>query len=871
MPMRRRNDSAITNEEEVVSLSQLRRQREDQVHAAAPCFGLLPHLSTPQHNASFWFHSQSSRNEPFLIIPDKDDNVVTDSPTSDFTPLYLLEIIGARGLPDETVDSYVKVSNGGTLVHRTDTVWNDANPIWTIETKSLCLLRLPEILEQSRNHTEDTSLSPQEASAKYNCIVFEVCHDTPFPKRLGSLRVPCQEFSNAAATGNRTQYNLKMAEGASTKATFAFRVRRATKDDVLFLEQSSKTSPKRPPHPSADINFQYVSPPRKMFGGGVQTDRNGTKRYEIKPYAEQSGQKQWMSAAEMNEAVQKPSTKWVTAGDFDSAVAVLHLEILEGRNLPVMDFVSSDAVGIVVVEDVAVRTDVIWDDLNPKWPHWSVRAFAVAVQSLESLVFLALFDYDETPLDDHDPIGRIVLKPTSFRPGLTYTLVYPLVGDHHKEDATIKLRLRVEWKIHDERSLLKAPPRSMINCRTLKAFRTISYTIYGPMDEPSMGSIKTLLNEILSYKQAFLFAMDVWLEVFLWRGQCRVARSIKLWFPIRSISLFLWVALLIEWPSQALPILMVGISSLFLCIFYHTSRHPLPWKRATHGVGRVLQKMIVGHSHESNHAREISANEGIAEASRLAKLDSLKAERMGAILLAVMAFGSKAYKIYSTGSVTITTDRKVNWNLFSGHLSPIHSLLQMICSMLRFFRSFLTWQGSLTAKTTTYTLLFATLWLVLPMNLLLKWYCRLWAWTFLGPLMKLLDSRYFRPWYETKDELLDRIDNGRSEEPPNVPPLDPVLQNETFCKFTENGRVVVEELCKLRDMRSFLFGSYSGKVPNFDNSRTQNIPLPESTAVLSHTTGDISDVACHLPGQRLYGNMIHSRGNRPPCSSSEER
>jgi hypothetical protein len=201
----------------------------------------------------------------------------------------------------------------------------------------------------------------------------------------------------------------------------------------------------------------------------------------------------------------------------------------------------------------------------------------------------------------------------------------------------------------------------------------------------------------------------------------------------------------------------------------------------------------------------------------------------------------------------------------------VYNLLLVMCKQIRYMRNFLTWQSAFTAKATTYALLLAAVWLVLPMNQVLQWYLRFITWLFLGPWMKWLDDRYFGSWYETKENLLQRIDSDQFDGSIGVPNFDPVLSNETFRKITEQGRMQVEDLCKLRDMRTFRFGSYSVKVPNLDNSRTQSIPLPESTAEITKEDAKSLNVLCHLPGQRLYGDMIHSTGNSCSDGETEDR
>ena len=97
-----------------------------------------------------------------------------------------------------------------------------------------------------------------------------------------------------------------------------------------------------------------------------------------------------------------------------------------------------------------------------------------------------------------------------------------------------------------------------------------------------------------------------------------------------------------------------------------------------------------------------------------------------------------------------------------------------------------------------------------------------------------------------------------------MPDFDAVLENNSFQRAASLARVNMEDLTKLRDMRSLLFGNYSERIPYVDSSRYSSIPLPESTAVEDRLwTPEDSGRSYYVPGQRLRGKMIHKR----PCAS----
>ena len=90
----------------------------------------------------------------------------------------------------------------------------------------------------------------------------------------------------------------------------------------------------------------------------------------------------------------------------------------------------TDAFVACVYEDNFVRTPIIHDSLNPRWMPWSQRAFEFHIQHPSSILFLGVFDYDESPVERHDPVGRVVIVPSQYEKDTMYTLQFPL----HYED-----------------------------------------------------------------------------------------------------------------------------------------------------------------------------------------------------------------------------------------------------------------------------------------------------------------------------------------------------------------------------------------------------------------------------------------------------
>lgn len=88
-----------------------------------------------------------------------------------------------------------------------------------------------------------------------------------------------------------------------------------------------------------------------------------------------------------------------------------------------------------------VRSNVIFDTLCPRWLPWSTRAFAINIAHPGSVLFIGVFDYDESlPAEDyavidyHDPIGRVVINTVNFESGMTYHLHYDLKDNSRTDE-----------------------------------------------------------------------------------------------------------------------------------------------------------------------------------------------------------------------------------------------------------------------------------------------------------------------------------------------------------------------------------------------------------------------------------------------------
>jgi hypothetical protein len=805
-----------------------------------------------------WFHIEKPVKQRDRVFLETDTEAMTQ---------VLLEIVGAMGLSTKLkveIDPYCIVSKDEREIHRTKKIVNDANPIWTVETNSLCVVEVggPNDTFTIRLYDGSTMLGVTNLSS---AIAVKSLNGM---KLLGTVTLSCEELLRGK--GDRKEFVIKPANSniGMHKGILAMRFRRASRSDLEFLSKIPPQTAGEETGLASDIDFKNVL--RNSFFQSTQ--RKGLKGeflHRVKPFPDPDCLEEttWMTVESLQKEALKPSTKWVSAG-FGS-MGVVHLEIIGADNLPKLDINLNDLTDpfvAIAFEDTIVRTDVIWDDLNPRWMPWSTRAFCFHVRHPTSILQLGVFDFDDGPLDYFDPVGRIVINTVNFDSDTTYLLKYNLHHDPRQADdtprGTLTIRLRIEWD--DESEAMKmsfiSPPRFIINVETDKAYQVLCYLTRGAVDmeKASVASVKLYANELISYWKSYCYVLDVLFEVVLWRGRLTIGENRTVWFPIHSLFLFTATTIAIERPTWVVPIFLYTISWIMLSINFYASRHPYPWKR----VKSCEQTNMVVLLGRSVHAPvKISPNQGVREGDMIERLDDAKAKRMSALISETLFFMVKIYGIYSKTSETsqkITTE-KYHWSLLNGRLYYLHILLKSLCTYIRIIRNLVNWKGYISNKLTMNCVLLATIWVVFPVHTFMLWMLRILAWSFLGPWMKAVDVLYVHKWYKTKEELLSEVDGG-NDAVTNLPDFDAIIESEIFLNMGKSGRIVAENNLKLKAMREKLFGKYSERIPASDSSRFPSVPLPESTAEpYQGKSWGAPKFWYHVPGQRLTGNMILER------------
>jgi hypothetical protein len=825
------------------SILRISLAQQDFVAKMVHCFDLFGSHTSSNHR---------TRSLTFESIHEEEDN-------DQQSPL-LVEIVGALGVRhhgDRVNPSVVVKTGGGTTeLHRTKAIPHDGNPIWTVLTKSLFVLEVP------------TDATTEDKTKDNQAVRFDVCDGAV---RLGTLVLTHRQLRENA-TGQRMEYQVTATVGAHhTRATLALRIQPATVADLEFLAPSWTGDTSHAPALATDMNFKEVKL-KNFFQHYKKKDRQGRQLYRCMPGPDPRRppeETEWMTAAELTEAALEPSREWVHAGQ--GTIGKVYLEILGCDGLPDMDIAVNkldvtDPFCAVAFEDNLVRTAMLWDDQNPRWMPWTMRAFCFHVSHPTSLLMVGVFDYDETPMDGHDPVGRVVINTANYYSNTEYLLRYNLHHDPRQMDqtsrGTILIRLRLEWtsEVQAMKASYTSPPKCIINCQTSKAHEVLRYLTRGAVDmeEPTVNTVKLYAAEVTSYWQHYCYFLDIMFEIFLWRGRWHLSDTKSFWFPIHSVAFAASILISLEYPHLAGAMFFYLLAWVMLSINFFASRHPNPWKRVKRSEETNLV-VLTGHSF-ANPDMQIVPDEGVELGKVVDKVDEIRGARMSKLISACIHFLLQINEIYSKTSVgaKFFSTQSSGWNILSGRLHSLHMMLKMICTYARLYVSLINWQGYYANKLTTTLVLLGTICMLPPVHFIAWWVVRIVAWTVLGPWMKFVDVYWVHGWYKTSDELLQLVLAG-VEPDPDLPDFNSLLESDVFLKMSLAGRVIGENALKLKDMRAHVFGAYCEVIPAVDASRVPSVPLPSSSACPydpvavpnSPPTGHT-----YVVGQKLSGTMI---------------
>lgn len=456
-------------------------------------------------------------NSKMIVAMGTDVDKILKMKDDDLIVTFLIEVVSAWDIPvaDFTSsDPFVSCIFEGTEVHRTSHISKTLDPVWTVSTGSLFLLRDINIKEQL--FRGDGLL----------CILYD------FDKlgandALGAITIPPKMIFDAK--GERMEFQLgKPPVKCHHKVSgyLAMRIRRASQYDIDFMDQLHSNSTKgtisipgmkgvielddQSQFQGGKGNIKSLLTKRSRMPKGVNAhsltkeESKALREYKVRPGPDPKRIEEttWMTQQQLDAECMKESINWVDVGA--GRLGRLFVEILHCEGLPNLDVGGfagnkTDAFVSIVFEDAFVQTDVIDDTLSPRWLPWTKRAFIFHILHSSSQLFLGVFDYDAgiNPADDHDLIGRVSVDLSNLQKDTVYTLNYKLFPTARMaaRDEQGQITIRVRLEVPDERKLLlsaiEPPPAIYVNVKTRKEFRVVRYTCTGKynMEKYSMKII----------------------------------------------------------------------------------------------------------------------------------------------------------------------------------------------------------------------------------------------------------------------------------------------------------------------------------------------------------------------------------------------
>jgi hypothetical protein len=779
----------------------------------------------------------------------------------------LVEIVSATDLPVADLlssDPYVVVWLGKEEVHRTKTIPKTTDPIWTVDTGSLFIL-------------STTSRDFFQSSSGLTFLVKD--YDAVGSNEvLGKVVIPQQELLQAKA--ERVEYPLgNLLQGFdATKEVYApklnLRVRPATKDDFQFVKTLHKIDSKKRLGVYADEAF--VAPTSHSVHRLRRQSKKGINPaqtlHRVKPGPDPErpeDETKWLTQNDIETEHLKPSTSWVETGS--GTMGRLYLEVLRCDGLPNMDTGlrtpgdKTDAFCSMLYEDSIVNTDIINDELSPRWMPWSQRAFLFHMQHPSSQILVGVFDCDA--MRRNDRIGRVSIDITNLCPNtdyiLSYTLFMSVLDEERPPRGTITVRLRIE--VDNFRKIVMAalvpPPASFVNVVKMEDFRSARFVSCGEenMHNLDMGALKSYGNELEGYQEVVYYIQQALMTVWLWRGHLQVNLcGWKFKLALHSMVAFVMGIFLVENYDLFPSFFLLSVAWFFLATNEERQRNPSPWNQsATFGemwtallMGRTTRKQVMVVDDELKPL--ITAYEAAGEDRRKEKQESKKnTKKQGSMMDAYFAQEVEEATAMEGDLDNIETNTgRMQLNPLKPILLPIQQILGQVCVSLRVVRSLVTWDESIYAFLLTNACLVGGVALIfVPWGWFIRWALRILVWTLLGPWMKLVDICIVRKLQVEDDNFVKRMESS-------------MAKRSLVLKIHKRAIMVRKENAeKYRAMKSYMFGKYIARVPQFKEFRYPDIPLPSSQAA-THEAGYSSvRIVQRKHGQRLVGTMIPSWGD----------
>jgi hypothetical protein len=487
-------------------------------------------------------------------------------------------------------------------------------------------------------------------------------------------------------------------------------------------------------------------------------------------------------------------------------------------------------------------------------------------------LFVGVFDYDATDINDHDHCGRVTIDPSKFENKMEYVVTYNLCESKRNPtfrnpQGTITLRVRVEYNERD--MLLKSleyPSEILINCRRRKDWELARFTCEGKerFDVYSLDAIYSLVSELQEYQIVTFYIQEALTNLLFWRINEEISiripfvsspNSITLYLPLHSMFAFFIGVTVVEKPYLFPSITMGCMGWMMLATMQFRLKHPSRW-RSCKNFFDLFWVLITGN--RLGQPRPIRASENKEEAKafddfyteRIEEVNNAAEERRMIQIKIQEELTKEMNEINDTGK-----QEAFSINPFRAQLFLLQGQLKTVCDFLLLVRNIFIWENVYCSFWLTLgSLSCAVVFLFIPWCFLLKWGARVVAWVLLGPWMKVVDTHYLRRENNHPQE------GGKSE-------LELVEEKlrKTAMLTIRDARIKKEDEVKLIEMKKYRFGKFMIRIPLLKVERCLDFPLIQSYSYpedvekpRSSERGvkESEEERVRVPGQHLVGHMI---------------
>ena len=284
----------------------------------------------------------------------------------------------------------------------------------------------------------------------------------------------------------------------------------------------------------------------------------------------------------------------------------------------------------------------------------------------------------------------------------------------------------------------------------------------------------------------------------------RCTRPVTILLPLHSVTAFLAGIFVTQNLNRLPAFLLFAIGWAFLATMEHVDNHPSPWQRSRN-YSELLGVLIFNKSHIFGRSAEsIEAGSNLRAIEEYQKMNEAREkqrqkekETQEQLEAQIREAEAEAQEEAEVVDITTKADGIVQYfNPLRPILVPAVAILDQVCVLLRVGKSVVLWRDSYLAFWLTTACFLGSLALVwIPWGFLIVWTCRIAAWVFLGPWMKLVDIFYFRRrGYETVEEMSEMFEDKLKDRYKAV--LETTLQQQ------QNR----EKALKLQSLKKYMFG-----------------------------------------------------------------